>query len=129
MNHIRNLSAPQGIGFAPESNQLAVANDGDGSLRLYDGTSLRQTASVDLKDDADNVRYDPVSHDFWVGCREGGLAEIDPESGRLADMKLNSTQSLSNSKRKQPDFRESAERRSSGCGRPEDRDSRRELSP
>jgi DNA-binding beta-propeller fold protein YncE len=29
--HIRNLRAPQGIGFAPESNRLAVANDKDGS--------------------------------------------------------------------------------------------------
>jgi hypothetical protein len=28
--HIRNLRAPQGIGFAPESNRLAVANDQDG---------------------------------------------------------------------------------------------------
>ena len=41
-NHISNLRAPQGIGFAPESNRLAVANDGDGSCRLYAaGTSLQ----------------------------------------------------------------------------------------
>ena len=33
--HISNLRAPQGIGFAPESNRLAVANDQDGSCRLY----------------------------------------------------------------------------------------------
>jgi hypothetical protein len=44
--HIRNLRAPQGIGFAPESNRLAVANDQDGSCRLYDGTSLQQTAGA-----------------------------------------------------------------------------------
>jgi hypothetical protein len=73
-NHISNLRAPQGIGFAPESNRLAVANDGDGSCRFYAGTSLQQTATVDLKDDADNVRYDKASHRFlggiwrrWVG--------------------------------------------------------------
>jgi hypothetical protein len=35
------LAQPQGIGFAPESNRLAVANDGDGSCRLYAGTSLQ----------------------------------------------------------------------------------------
>jgi YVTN family beta-propeller protein len=29
--HIRNLRAPQGIGFAPQSNRLAVASDVDGS--------------------------------------------------------------------------------------------------
>ena len=87
--HIRNLRAPQGIGFAPESNRLAVANDKDGSCRLYDGTSLQQTATVELKDDADNVRYDTVSRRFWVGYGEGGLAAIDPESGtQTADVKL-----------------------------------------
>jgi len=53
---IRHLRAPQGIGFAPESNRLAVANDRDGSCRLYDGASLQQIATVELNDDADNVR-------------------------------------------------------------------------
>src|SRR6266851_4218984 len=86
---IRSLRAPQGIGFAPESNRLAVANDKDGSCRLYDGTSLQQTATVELKDDADNVRYDNVSRRFWVGYGDGGLAAIDPESGKqVADVKL-----------------------------------------
>jgi DNA-binding beta-propeller fold protein YncE len=88
-NHIRNLRAPQGIGFAPESNRLAVANDGDGSCRMYDGASLQQTATVELKDDADNVRYDKVSRRLWVGYGNGGLAAIDPESGKqVADIKL-----------------------------------------
>jgi DNA-binding beta-propeller fold protein YncE len=88
---IKGLRAPQGIGFAPESNRLAVANDQDGSVRLYDGTSLRQTARIDLKDDADNVRYDASSRRFWVGYGEGGLAEIDPENGvEIAEVKLES---------------------------------------
>src|SRR5258708_35069011 len=88
-NHISNLRAPQGIGFAPESNRLAVANDRDGSCRLYDGTSLQETATVDLKDDADNVRYDNASRRFWVGYGDGGLAAIDPESGKqVGDIKL-----------------------------------------
>jgi DNA-binding beta-propeller fold protein YncE len=88
-DQIRNLRAPQGIGFAPESNRLAVANDQDGTCRLYDGTSLQHTATVDLKDDADNVRYDAVSRHFWVGYGEGGLTAIDATSGKqVADVKL-----------------------------------------
>jgi YVTN family beta-propeller protein len=87
--HIKNLRAPQGIGFSPEFNRLAVANDQDGSLRLYDGTLLQQIARIDLKDDADNVRYDTDSHRFWVGYGTGGLAAIDPGSGKqIADVKL-----------------------------------------
>jgi YVTN family beta-propeller protein len=86
---IRNLRAPQGIGFSPESNRLAVANDQDGSCRLYDGTSLQQTATIELKDDADNVRYDNVSRRFWIGYGDGGLAAIDAASGKqVADVKL-----------------------------------------
>jgi hypothetical protein len=66
-----------------------VANDLDGSVRLYDGTSLQQTARIDLKDDADNVRYDTISHRFWVGYGNGGLAAIDARSGKqIADVKL-----------------------------------------
>ncbi len=87
--HIRNLRAPQGIGFAPESNRLAVANDQDGSCRLYDGTSLHETATIELKDDADNVRYDNAARRFWVGYGDGGLASIDAESGKqVAEIKL-----------------------------------------
>jgi DNA-binding beta-propeller fold protein YncE len=87
--HIGNLRAPQGIGFASESNRLAVANDEDGSCRLYNGTSLKQTATIELKDDADNVRFDPGARRFWVGYGDGGLAAIDPESGKqVADVKL-----------------------------------------
>ena len=87
--HISNLRAPQGIGFAPEFNRLAVANDNDGSCRLYDGTSLEQIGAVELKDDADNVRYDKISRRFWVGFGDGWLAAIDPESGKqVADVKL-----------------------------------------
>jgi hypothetical protein len=48
---------------------------------LYAGASLQQTATVDLKNDADNVRYDKVSRRFWVGYGEGGLGAIDPENG------------------------------------------------
>jgi YVTN family beta-propeller protein len=86
---IKNLRAPQGIGFEPKSNRLAIANDQDGSLRLYDGVSLELVATIDLKDDADNIRYDAASHRFWVGYGAGGLAAIDPESGgKVADVKL-----------------------------------------
>jgi len=89
VRHIKGLSTPQGVAFAPDSNRLAVANDKDGSCRLYDGTSFEQVASIDLKDDADNIRYDASSRRFWVGYGDGGLAAIDAASGKqVADVKL-----------------------------------------
>lgn len=87
--HIKDLRAPQGISFAPESNRLAIANDKDGSVRLYDGTTLQPVGTIDLKDDADNVRYDAEAHLFWVGYGDGGLASIDPATGKqVVDIKL-----------------------------------------
>jgi DNA-binding beta-propeller fold protein YncE len=86
---IKNLQAPQGIGFAADFNRLAVANDKDGSVRLFDAASLLPNQVIDLKDDADNVRYDAVARRFWVGYGEGVLAAIDPQTGKvLADVKL-----------------------------------------
>jgi YVTN family beta-propeller protein len=86
---IKDLKAPQGVAFAPDSNRLAVANDQDGSVRLYDGASLGLVHTINLEDDADNVRYDPAVRRFWVGYGGGGLAAIDPQSGKvLANVKL-----------------------------------------
>jgi hypothetical protein len=79
---------------------------------LYDGTSLQQTATIELKDDADNVRYDAVSRRFWVGYGDGGLAAIDPESGKqVADVKLDASRVLPTGDQGQADLRERAERR------------------
>jgi hypothetical protein len=126
--HIRNLRAPQGIGFAPESDRLAVANDQDGSCRLYDGTSLQQTATIELKD-ADNVRYDNVSRRLWVGYGDGGLAAIDPESGKqVADVKLDAHPESFQLETRQADLRERAKRRLRRRRRPGDRDRHREVS-
>jgi DNA-binding beta-propeller fold protein YncE len=86
---IKNLKAPQGISYAHDVNRLAVANDKDGSVRLYDGATLEQVQLIDLKDDADNVRYDPDARRFWVGYGDGALAAIDPQTGKvLATVKL-----------------------------------------
>jgi DNA-binding beta-propeller fold protein YncE len=86
---IKDLQAPQGIGFAPDLKRIAVANDKDGSVRLFDGKTLAPLKTIDLKDDADNVRYDPAARGFWVGYGDGGLAAIDPTNGKvLSDVKL-----------------------------------------
>jgi hypothetical protein len=37
---------------------LAVASAGDGSARFYRGDSLTPAGSIDLRDDADNIRLD-----------------------------------------------------------------------
>jgi DNA-binding beta-propeller fold protein YncE len=83
VGRIADLKTPQGIGIASDENRVAVANDADGSFRIYDSASLKQLHRVDLQDDADNVRYDAMKRLFWVGYGGGGLAAIDPQSGQV----------------------------------------------
>jgi DNA-binding beta-propeller fold protein YncE len=83
VDRIANLKTPQGIAVTPDGRLIAVANDADGSCRIYDGASMKQLHTIDLQDDADNVRYDAVKKLFWVGYGTGGLAAVDPQSGKV----------------------------------------------
>jgi DNA-binding beta-propeller fold protein YncE len=83
IDRISGLKEPQGAGYAPESDILAIANGGDGSVRLFHGADLSAAGVVALGDDADNVRFDPASGNFIVGYGSGGLATIDPRGGAV----------------------------------------------
>ena len=78
IRRIERLRDPQGVGYAPGADVLAVASAGDGSVRLFRGAELTPAGTVELGDDADNVRIDAGSGHFVVGYGSGGLAIIDP---------------------------------------------------
>jgi DNA-binding beta-propeller fold protein YncE len=89
VHEVTGFSHPQGVGFDPDSGRYLVANANDGVCRLFDAGTLAETGRVDLKDDADNIRYDRAARLLWVGYGDGGLAAIDPASGRqVADIKF-----------------------------------------
>jgi DNA-binding beta-propeller fold protein YncE len=89
VHEVAGFSHPQGVGFDPDSNRYIVANASDGICRLFDAGTLAETGRVDLKDDADNIRYDRAAKLLWVGYGDGGLAAIDPASGhQVADIKI-----------------------------------------
>ncbi len=86
---IDRLAAPQGVGFAPNADVLAIANGGDGSVRFYRGAALTPAGSVALGGDADDVRIDPRTGNIVVGYGSGGLAIIDPETrSKIGDVRL-----------------------------------------
>jgi DNA-binding beta-propeller fold protein YncE len=86
---ITGLTRPQGIGYVPSSDTLFIANAGDGSVQLFRGTNYEAAGRIDLGDDADNIRVDPVSNRIFVGYGHGSLAEIDPATnGKIADIPL-----------------------------------------
>src|SRR5437016_10527488 len=55
---VPGLAEPQGVLYVPPVNRLYVANAGDGSLRIFDGSSFQLLKSIAFEDDADTLRYD-----------------------------------------------------------------------
>jgi DNA-binding beta-propeller fold protein YncE len=81
VHRIDGLKEPQGVGYAAGQDLVAVASAGDGSVRLFRGEDFSPAGSVDLGEDADNIRIDRQSGQMVVGYGSGGLAALDP-SGR-----------------------------------------------
>ncbi len=77
IRQIDGLHEPQGIGVSPETGLVAIANAGDGSVRLFKADELAPVGSIELGDDADNIRFDGAGR-LVVGYGSGGLAILDP---------------------------------------------------
>ena len=89
IHRIDGLKEPQGVAYLADRGMLAVANAGDGSLRLFRAEDFSALGSVDLHDDADNIRINFSTGQIAVGHGSGGIAVIDPASNsKLADIGL-----------------------------------------
>jgi DNA-binding beta-propeller fold protein YncE len=78
VHRLSGLREPQGIGYAPKADVIAVANAGDGSVRLFRVEDFKPLGTVELNDDADNIRLDPSTGQLVVGYGSGALAFLDP---------------------------------------------------
>ncbi len=78
IHRIAGLREPQGVGYSPQADVIAVASAGDGSVRLFQGEDLSPVGMVSLGEDADNVRLDTRTGQLVVGYGSGGLAMLDP---------------------------------------------------
>lgn len=79
VHRIDGVKEPQGIGYATKADVLAVASAGDGSVRLFRGEDFAPAGTIELGEDADNVRLDPRTGNLVVGYGRGGLAIVDPQ--------------------------------------------------
>ena len=80
IHSITGAAAPQGVVYVEDLNRLFVANGTDGKLRVYDGDTFKLLNTLDIGEDADNVRYDPAEKRVYVaygGDQEGGIAAVD----------------------------------------------------
>jgi DNA-binding beta-propeller fold protein YncE len=89
VHSITGLGAPQGLVYLAELNRLFIANDHGGVCNFYDAKSWQLTGTADLKDDADNVRYDSATQQIYVGFGAGGIGVINAVDGkRTGSIKL-----------------------------------------
>src|SRR6266700_7770235 len=85
IHSIKGAADPQGVAYVSDLNKLFVANGTDGKLRIYDGDSFNLLNTIDIGEDADNVRYDPAEKGSYVaygGDEEGGIAVVDAVTGK-----------------------------------------------
>jgi len=87
-NTITGLKEPQGALYVPDKNRLFVASGKDGTVKIFDGTSLQLLKTIEYGDDADNLRYDAARQRVYVGFGGGALGEMDTEGQKIAETKL-----------------------------------------
>jgi hypothetical protein len=85
---IKGLKEPQGVYYDSKTDQLYVATAGDGKLRVYDGKSLTLRETLEFGDDADNVRYDRITGEIWVGYGNGGIGIVNSTDQKVGSVEL-----------------------------------------
>ncbi len=89
VHRIGGLHEPQGVAEVAASGVIVVANGGNGSVAFFSSEDFRPVGSVELGEDADNVRVDAHTGRVVVGYGSGALAIIDPAArSKIADIKL-----------------------------------------
>jgi len=89
-NTISGLGEPQGALYVASDDRLYVASSKDGTVKIFDGTSLKLLKTADYGDDADNLRYDGARKRVFAGYGSGALGELDAEGQKIARIELGS---------------------------------------
>ena len=74
---LSGLATPQGIAYLAATDTIYVASGGDGTVRAFRASDLGPVKSVDLGDDADNVRVDAKANRIYVGFGNDALGVLD----------------------------------------------------
>src|SRR5437773_233531 len=72
LQSIKGLDEPQGVIFMARTDEIMVAEGGNGDCRFYNAKTFAQTATIHLGSDADDVRFDSNDVKVYVGYGSGG---------------------------------------------------------
>lgn len=77
---LTGFAEPQGVLLLPEQKRLFVTNGENKVTDIFDGETLAPLRKIELKEDADNIRYDAHTKEIYIGCgsgRDSALAVIN----------------------------------------------------
>ena len=83
LKSVPGFHEPQGIAVVSDQKAVAIANGATGTLQLIDGQTLQTRWTVEVGEDADNVRYDAERKLLFVAA--DGLVVVNPGSGRIVE--------------------------------------------
>lgn len=79
------FSKPQMVAYLPDLNRIVVSNEGDGSCRVLDADTYKLIDTVKFSDDADQLRYDPITKRVYVGYGDGAIGMFDATTNRRVE--------------------------------------------
>ena len=93
---IDGLVRPHAVLYREDLNQIFVTDGGDGTLKIFDGTTYELTGKVALAKDADSIGYDPSSKYLYIdnGGKDAGqsysfVSVVDTTAGKkIADIRV-----------------------------------------
>src|SRR5690348_9852563 len=102
VEQIKSLNKPQNSYYVASVNRLFVSNQGDGTVKIFDGTTYALQKTVQLSSDADNMRYDARRQHVLVdyggekflfgriqgrqGEKDGAVAVLDLDGNKLGQI-------------------------------------------
>lgn len=98
VNRIDGFVRPHAILYRDDLNRIYVTDGGDGTLKVFDGTTYQLTGTVTLAKDADSIGYDPSSKYLYIdnGGKDAGqsysmVSVVDTTTGKkIADIRVDS---------------------------------------
>jgi DNA-binding beta-propeller fold protein YncE len=76
------FSKPQMVAYLPDLNRIVVSNEGDGSCKVLDADTYQLIDTVTFSDDADQLRYDPITKRVYVGYGDGAIGMFDATTNK-----------------------------------------------
>jgi YVTN family beta-propeller protein len=102
ISQIKSVNKPQNSYYVPSVNRLFVSNQGDGTVKIFDGTTFALQRTVQLSSDADNIRYDSRRKHVLIdyggekflrgkvearqGQKDGAVAVLDLDGNKVGDI-------------------------------------------